>query len=177
MIAELLAYSQVDTAGEPGPVDLGAVAGDVVGSFAQEIAETGAVVEVDQLPVVVGRAAQLHLVFANLIGNALKYRDPVEPPRIRVSSERGPRHVVVSVADNGVGIDAEHAGTVFGMYSRGARTGRQAGHGIGLALCRRAVERHGGEIWVEPAPGEGSIFRFTLPAGRAASDGAPGGPA
>jgi len=96
----------------------------------------------------------------NLVGNALKFRGE-DPPRVEVVAERGREEWVVTVQDNGIGIDRENARRIFAMFSRLER--RVEGSGIGLAVCRRVVEAHGGRIWVEPAEGGGSAFHFTLP--------------
>ena len=110
-----------------------------------------------------GDPRQLRRVFLNLIGNALKFRRD-EPPRVEVSALRDSQEWVVTVRDNGIGVDSEDASRIFDMFSRVDR--RTNGIGIGLAVCRRIVEAHGGRIWVEPvepAEGGGSAFRFTLP--------------
>jgi chemotaxis family two-component system sensor kinase Cph1 len=101
-------------------------------------------------------------VLQNLVANAVKFRSE-RPLEIEVSAQRGSREWVVSVRDNGIGIGREDAGHVFDMFSR--VTPNVDGTGIGLAICRRVVEAHGGHIWVESADGGGSVFRFTLPAG------------
>ncbi len=163
LIGDLLAYSRVGTIADAQRVDLAALADETLTSLAQQVAASRALVEIASLPVVTGDAGQLRLVLANLVGNALKYGRPGIPPVIRITCEVGDGHWVVSVADNGVGIPPEQAAAVFDMFTRADAQGRREGHGIGLALCRRAIERHGGEIWVEPAPTGGSVFRFTLP--------------
>jgi signal transduction histidine kinase len=122
--------------------------------------EAGGTLVVEDLPEVHGDPRQLRRVLQNLIGNALKFRRE-EPPRVEVSAAAGRHEWVVTVRDNGIGVDREDSGRIFGMFSRVARD--VEGSGIGLAVCRRVVEAHGGRIWVEPAPGGGSAFRFTLP--------------
>jgi two-component system, chemotaxis family, sensor kinase Cph1 len=107
-----------------------------------------------------GDPRQLRRVLQNLVGNAVKFRGD-EPLWIEVSALRDSQEWVVSVHDNGVGVDPEKATEIFGMFSRADH--RIEGAGIGLAVCRRIVEAHGGRIWVEPAEGGGSAFRFTLP--------------
>jgi signal transduction histidine kinase len=99
-------------------------------------------------------------VLQNLVGNAVKFRGE-EPLWVRVSALRGSHEWIVTVLDNGVGVDPEQASRIFGMFSR-AHTDAD-GMGIGLAVCRRVIEAHGGRIWVEPADGGGSAFRFTVP--------------
>jgi signal transduction histidine kinase len=163
LIGDLLSYAQVDAVAEFEQVDLAALVGEVLGTLARQLEATGAVVDVGELPEVAGVPSQLQLVVANLIANALKYRHPARRPRIRVAGEETESHWLVSVADNGVGIAPGQATAVFDMFARGHADGRRDGYGIGLALCRRAIERHGGEIWAEPAPGHGTVFRFMLP--------------
>ena len=121
---------------------------------------TGATLEVGELPEVDGDRRQLRRVFQNLVGNAIKFRAEA-PPLIDVSARRGSEEWIVTVRDNGVGVAHEHGSRIFGIFSR--VNGAVEGLGIGLAVCRRVVEAHGGRIWVEPADGGGSAFRFTLP--------------
>jgi two-component system, chemotaxis family, sensor kinase Cph1 len=122
--------------------------------------EERATLEVGELPEVEADPRQLRRVLQNLIVNALKFRTDA-PPRVELSAHRDSREWVVSVRDNGVGVDPADAGRIFGLFSRG--TTQVEGAGIGLAMCRRIVEAHGGRIWVEAAEGGGSCFRFTLP--------------
>jgi signal transduction histidine kinase len=104
---------------------------------------------------------QLVQLFQNLISNAIKYRLPERPPQIHISAEQTGQHCLVSVRDNGIGIDPNHAKRIFGVFKR-LHGEDIPGTGIGLAICKRIVEKHGGNIWVESKPGEGSTFRFTL---------------
>ena len=134
------------------------VEADLRGAFE----EAGATLVVGELPGVDGDPRQLRRVFQNLVGNALKFRG-TEPPRIEVTAAERGREWAITVRDNGIGVDREHSSSIFGMFSRGRRD--VDGSGIGLAVCRRVVEAHGGHIWVEPAEGGGSAFRFTLPRG------------
>ena len=163
LIRDLLAYSRVSTRGR----DIARTDGEVVLARSLEnlraaILESGAVVEHDPLPVVEADSAQLGQVFQNLIGNSIKFRGQVRPA-VRVSAqEEGTGHVF-SVADNGIGIDPQYSEIIFGLFQRLHTTREYAGTGIGLTLCRKIVERHGGRIWVESKLGEGSVFRFTIP--------------
>jgi len=124
------------------------------------IEETGAEFTIDSLPSVRGDAEQLVHVFQNLIANALRYRS-ARPPRVVVTAREEAGMAVVYVRDNGIGIAAEHLANIFGMFQRLSRD--NGGAGLGLAVCQRIIERHGGRIWVESVPGEGSVFVFTLP--------------
>jgi signal transduction histidine kinase len=141
-------------------VDLGRVVAEVTEDLRPTLDGAGAVVTVGDLPEVDADPRQIRRVLQNLVSNAVRFRGS-EPARIEVSAEQDRRGWVVTVRDNGIGVPSEHAGRIFGMF---ARLGRQPdGIGIGLAVCRRVVEAHGGQIWVEPAAGGGSAFRFTLP--------------
>lgn len=126
------------------------------------IEESGAVVTHDPLPTVQADELQLIQLFQNLIGNAIKYQDP-GVPRIHVSAaENGGNKWIFSVRDNGLGIDSQYFDRIFGMFQRLHRREEFAGTGIGLAICKKIVERHGGSISVESQLGQGSTFRFTL---------------
>jgi len=135
---------------------------EVCADLRAELDDAGASLVVGELPDVEGDPRQLRRVLQNLVANAVKFRSE-RPLEIEISAQRGSREWVVSVRDNGIGIGREDAGHVFDMFSR--VTPNVDGTGIGLAVCRRVVEAHGGHIWVESADGGGSVFRFTLPAG------------
>ncbi len=125
------------------------------------ITETHAEVSLAPLPVVEANPLHLTQVFENLIGNALKYRSD-KAPRISVSAEENGEHWVFCVEDNGIGIPPEYQAQIFGMFKR-LHGDEYPGTGIGLATCKKIVDRHGGTIWVESEPGNGSRFSFTLP--------------
>ncbi|USZ70760.1 ATP-binding protein [Natronosalvus halobius] len=164
MIDGLLQYARVDTQGDPlEPVDLDDVVGDVIEDLHLQIEESSAEIAVGSLPHVEGDVSQLRQVFQNLLTNAIAYSGN-EPPSIRVTADRRGRRWLVSVHDEGIGIDPEDQDLVFEVFQRLHSRDEQAGTGIGLALCQRIVERHGGRLWVESEPGEGSTFSFTLPA-------------
>jgi light-regulated signal transduction histidine kinase (bacteriophytochrome) len=127
------------------------------------VQESGATVTRDLLPTAVADGAQLCQVFRNLIGNAIKFRGET-PPRIHVSAEKQGAEWLFAVRDNGIGIDPKYGERIFVVFQRLHNRNEHAGNGIGLAICKRIVERHGGRIWVESQAGEGSTFYFTLPA-------------
>lgn len=162
LIADLLAFSRAESSSPRLPVPLGEVAGEAVATLEPQLRATGGRVEVEPLPTVLGDRRQLRIVFGNLVGNALKYRAPGRAPVVEVTAADAGGRVVVSVADNGLGVSGDRVTAIFDMFER-SDDGRAASHGIGLALCRRILERHDGSIWVEPAPGAGSVFRFSLP--------------
>jgi PAS domain S-box-containing protein len=163
MIDGLLEYSRVETQGDPfEPVDLEDVLDDVLADLQLRIVESGAEITTDSLPRVEGDAGQLRQVFQNLLSNAIEYSGD-EPPRIRVETEHTDSRWRVSVHDEGIGIDPDDQDRVFEVFQRLHGQDAGSGTGIGLALTRRIVERHGGEIRVDSEPGEGTTFSFTLP--------------
>ena len=168
MIDSLLEYSRITRGDPPEPTDVGAVLEDVLADLQLRLEETDATVTVDDLPTVTADPDQLGHVFRHLLTNALEYSGD-DPPRIRVGAERADGAWRFSVADNGIGIDPAYQNRIFDVFEQ-LHAGRDATErgagGIGLAMCERIVERHGGEIWVESEPGEGSTFYFTVPAGQ-----------
>jgi light-regulated signal transduction histidine kinase (bacteriophytochrome) len=164
MIEALLALSRVGTRGKAfAPTDCETVLENVLADLALMIEDAEAEVTHDPLPTVMADEAQLAQVFQNLIANAIKFRREDVPPQVHVSAEPEGDEWVFSVADNGIGIDPEQADRLFQIFQRLHTREEYEGLGIGLALCRRVVERHGGRIWVESEPGEGSTFTFTIP--------------
>ena len=143
-----------------GTVSLHDVVADVSADLRPQLAESGATLVVGELPEVRADPRQLRRVMQNLVANALKFRGD-EPPRVEVVADRRSEEWVLTVRDNGIGVKREDASRIFGMFSRARRD--VDGSGIGLAVCRRVVEAHGGRIWVEPVEDGGSAFRFTLP--------------
>jgi light-regulated signal transduction histidine kinase (bacteriophytochrome) len=164
MIDDLLDYSRLQTrADDSSTLELGQVLDVALKTLAPLIEETQARVDVEEpLPAVEGSPAQFERLFRNLISNALKFRG-ADPPVVTVSAERGDGEWVVSVRDNGIGIDTAKSGRIFEVFQRLHSQEEYTGTGMGLAICKRIVERHGGRLWVEPAPGGGSAFRFALP--------------
>jgi PAS domain S-box-containing protein len=165
LVRRLLQSSRVERAAlHRSEVSLARLAREVVGTFATTIEATGASVTVDdRLPTLHVDEVQIREVLQNLVENALKFRVPGRPPEVSITAERGEGAWTITVRDNGIGIDASQAAGLFRMFVRFQPEERYSGSGIGLALARRIVERHGGRIWAEPAPGGGSMFRFTLP--------------
>ena len=165
MIDALLDLSRIGTRGEePAPTDAEAVLERTLRALGRAIEDAEAEVTSDPLPTVLADEAQLAQVFQNLIANGIKFRQEDEPPRVHISAEREGDEWVFSVADNGIGIDPKQADRIFQIFQRLHTEEEYPGLGIGLALCKRIVERHGGRIWMESEPGAGSTFYFTLPA-------------
>jgi signal transduction histidine kinase len=165
IIDDLLAYSRVDRSGlQPEPIDLDAVLGEVLHSLGPEIEERGATVTRDPLGDACGEPGQLSQVLQNLIANGMKFTAPGQKPTVHVSAERDGDRVKVSVRDNGIGIDTGHATQIFKMFQRLHAADDYPGTGIGLAIAKKIVDRHGGRIDVEPAEGGGTVFTFDIPA-------------
>jgi PAS domain S-box-containing protein len=164
MINELLNYSRVGrkSAGF-APVACREAVEAALAGLAAAVEEAGATVTVGDLPTVVGEAALLQQLFQNLVGNALKFRRDGVAPEITIGAERGDGLWRFTVADNGIGIEAEYADRIFLLFQRLHERTKYPGTGIGLALCKKVVEHHGGRIWVESEPGKGSRFNFTIP--------------
>jgi PAS domain S-box-containing protein len=135
---------------------------EAVDNLQHSAEETGAVITHDPLPTVMADPSQLMQVFQNLIGNAIKFHG-ADPPRIHVSAEHADHHWLFSVTDNGIGIEPEYYDRIFIIFQRLHNRTQYPGTGIGLALCKKIVERHDGRIWVESEPGKGSTFLFTIP--------------
>jgi light-regulated signal transduction histidine kinase (bacteriophytochrome) len=161
LITDLLAYSRVGSRGkELMPVTLEKTVDRVIGELQPIIEDTDAIVTHDPLPSVLGDDAQLAQLIQHLIENAIKFRG-MEPPRIHISARQLDEHWLLFMHDNGIGIDPRYTERVFVIFQR-LHQDRYPGTGIGLAICRKIVERHGGRIWVDSEPGKGSTFYFTL---------------
>jgi signal transduction histidine kinase len=164
LIEALMAYARVDwDTPVTGRVQLGDVLGEARANLKAALDESGATLDVDELPVVVGEARQLVQLFQNLLSNAVKFRGQ-RPPRIAVSARRVEDGWLISVSDDGIGIPAEHRARVFEVFHRLHTREQYPGAGLGLAICKKIVERHGGRIAVDSQEGRGTTFTFSLPA-------------
>lgn len=163
LIEDILAYSRVTTKGQPlAPVDSAQALKEALARLANRIAETGAVVDAQSLPMVMADRSQLAQLFQNLISNAIKFCKG-HAPRVRVEAAHEAGWWRFSVTDNGIGIAPEYRGQLFVIFKRLHTRREYPGTGIGLAICKRIIERHGGAIGIESAPDGGSVFWFTLP--------------
>ena len=160
---DLLAYARLDSSAQAFcRVDCNEVLADALSLLDSSISETRALVTIEALPAITGERVQLVQLFLNLLGNALKYcqgRTPV----IRVSARRGTAEWVFEVADNGIGIAPQHLARIFEVFKRLHTAQAYPGNGIGLAICEHVVARHGGRLWVDSKPGQGSTFFFSIP--------------
>jgi signal transduction histidine kinase len=162
LISDLLNYSRVGTQGRPlVPTESEAVLNNVLESIKYAVEESGAAIAHGPLPQVLADPLQLSQLFQNLLTNAIKFHGE-SPPRIRISAERREDDWKISVRDNGIGIAQEHADRIFVIFQRLHTKTEYPGTGIGLAICKKIVERHGGRIWIEPSPGGGTTFCFTM---------------
>ena len=166
LIENLLAFSRVTTKAKPFTlVALGPVARDALSDLESRVTQSGGGVELGELPSLYADATQMRQLFQNLIGNALKFHRPGVPPVVRVSSRALPdgERFEILVQDNGLGFEQQYAERIFGMFQRLHGRSEFEGTGIGLAICRKIVERHNGTIVASSAPGEGALFTITLP--------------
>ena len=165
LIQGLLSYSRVGTRGKPfEPTECESVFEQALANLKLTIDESGAGVTHDPLPRVMADETQLIQLFQNLLANAIKFRVE-EQPRIHVSAKEDSNERLFSVSDNGIGINPEYFDRIFVIFQRLHGREEYPGTGIGLSVCKRIVERHGGRIWVESQPGEGSTFHFAIPKG------------
>jgi light-regulated signal transduction histidine kinase (bacteriophytochrome) len=169
LILDLLEYSRVGTRGQPPqPTNAGVACQAAIQDLGVAITESGATVTCDPLPTVNADPVQLGQLFMNLIGNAIKFRG-AEPPRVHISAHetfevsKTSKVWEFAVRDNGIGIEPQYFERIFVIFQRLHSREAYPGTGIGLAICKKIVERHGGRIWVESQPGQGSVFYFTLP--------------
>lgn len=171
LVESLLEYSRLSTTTEPfTPVDLNRVVREVLGDLEVLVDQTGAEVDVADLPELDADETQMHRLFQNLISNSLKFGKPGEPPHVRITSsasatnETGRVDHVIELSDNGIGFEEEFAEQIFDPFRRLHPHHEVEGTGIGLAVCRKIVERHGGTIAARGEPGKGATFRIVLPA-------------
>jgi signal transduction histidine kinase len=163
MINDLLAYSRVGTKGNAfAPVDANEVLGQAMADLRLKIRETNAAITYDPLPTVQADASQLVQVFQNLLSNSIKFRGETKPA-IHVSAQRNEDAWQFSVRDNGIGFDPAYAEKIFIIFQRLHPVSVYPGSGIGLTICKKIIERHGGRIWAESEPGKGALFKFTIP--------------
>ncbi|MHB8837389.1 MAG: sensor histidine kinase [Gemmatimonadaceae bacterium] len=171
LITDLLLFSQVTTRMHVfAPTDLAGIARDVLADLETTVADAGGRVEIDALPVIDADALLMRQLFQNLLGNAIKYRRPDVPSVVRLSASRpDSRFCTITVADNGIGFDQEYAERIFRMFERLHGRAEYDGSGIGLAICRKIVERHRGTIAAASSAGQGATFTVTLPVTQHAS--------
>ena len=163
LITDLLAFSRVGTRGKGfEPADMATALANALSNLEVSIRDSGARIICEPLPTLRVDASQIAQLFQNLIGNAIKFRSG-RPPEIEVRAEKHPDRWVFSVRDNGIGIDPQYSERIFLLFQRLHTRRNYPGTGIGLAICKRIVERHDGTIWVESKPGEGSTFYFSIP--------------
>jgi PAS domain S-box-containing protein len=165
LIKDILDYSQINRQHQTlQPTDANAVVRESMRNLELTLRETQAQVIVDSLPVVSANKTQLMQVFQNLISNAIKFRKDTEPPKIHIVAERKEEQWLFSIRDNGIGFDARHHDLIFVAFKRlHANRDKYTGSGIGLALVKRIIECHGGKVYAESVPGEGTTIYFTLP--------------
>lgn len=170
LIDDLLVYSRVGTRGRVfEPIDLGAVLDTAIANLSVSIEESGAIITREPLPEVKADRTQFVQVWQNLLANALKFRGE-ELPRIHIGTRRAASEWVFSIRDNGIGVEPEYFDRIFVMFQRLHTRTEYPGTGIGLAVCKKIIGRHGGRIWVESTPGEGATFSFTIPIAEEGSD-------
>jgi PAS domain S-box-containing protein len=163
LINDLLTYSRIQTKPQTlMPTNCNEIVETSILTLDASICKSGATVTFDQLPTVVADAGQLSQLFENLLGNALKFAAPDRPPVVHVSAKMAGAEWLFSVEDNGIGIEKEFSERIFLLFQRLHSHAAYAGTGIGLAICKRIVERHGGQIWFESEPSKGTTFYFTI---------------
>jgi light-regulated signal transduction histidine kinase (bacteriophytochrome) len=170
LIQDLLKFAQVTSQGHPFlPVDLAQVTREVLSDLEVSIAETEAQVEVADLPIIDADALQMRQLLQNLVGNALKFHEKGKPPRVRVYAEQPDFQQVpdgilrLVVEDNGIGFDEKYLDRIFTMFQRLHGRAEYEGTGVGLAICRKIAQRHGGDITAKSTPGQGTSFLTTIP--------------
>lgn len=165
LVQDLLAYSRVGRSDRPlVPTDLEQLLNEVLNNLNDRIAESGGIVTHDRLPTLTADPSQIRQVFQNLLTNALKFRGD-RPPEIHIGAKKNGEFWEFYVEDNGIGFEQQFSEKIFDLFQRLQGLKEYPGTGIGLPICKRIVERHGGKMWAESTPGEGATFYFTLPAG------------
>jgi light-regulated signal transduction histidine kinase (bacteriophytochrome) len=164
LIYDLLSYSRAGTqAIEKKRISSEAVLQGALENLQLALKESGALIHYDRLPVVEADETKLMQVLQNLIGNAIKFRKPDVRPEIRIAVKNSNAEWIFEVADNGIGFDSKYTDRIFQVFQRLHGMGTYPGNGIGLAICRRIIEHHGGRLWAESEPGKGAKFFFSLP--------------
>jgi len=164
LIRDLLTFAQITTETErPSSIALDEDLETALTNLTETVVETGAIITHDPLPTIPADRGQMIRLFQNLVGNAIKYRKPAEPPVIHITARQQGPEWVISVQDNGIGFNPKYASTIFQPFKRLHTNDTYPGTGVGLAICRRIVDAHGGRLWAESEPGKGSTFHFTLP--------------
>ena len=164
LVQDLLAYARLTTETErPSSIALDEDLEAALTHLDKAIKDGGATITHDPMPTLPVDRGQMVRLFQNLIGNAVKYRKPDEPSKVHVSAEQRGQEWVISIRDNGIGFDPQYASSIFVPFKRLHTAEEYPGTGVGLAICKRIVQAHGGRIWAESVPGEGTTFAFTLP--------------
>lgn len=169
LLNALATYARLRRPTQEVEVDCGQVLEHVVSDLAERIAATDAAVVVGVLPKLKGDADRIYQLFLNLVSNALKFQQPGRTPRVEVSASHRDRDWVLCVEDNGIGIDAAHREAIFEAFRRLHAESSYEGTGLGLAICQQIVLQHGGNIWVESEPNEGSRFYIRWPSNKPAT--------
>jgi light-regulated signal transduction histidine kinase (bacteriophytochrome) len=162
LIDDMLSYARVGRDSLTESTDVAVAVARALGNLQGSIEQAGARITCDALPTVRANAVELVQLFQNLVGNAIKFRSE-RPPEVHLSARRRDGEWVFTVRDNGIGIDPKYRDRIFVIFERLHTRDRYPGTGIGLAICKKIVERHGGEIWVESKVGEGATFKFLIP--------------
>jgi len=164
LINDLLTYSRVNTRGEPlAPMKLEDALQRAMQNLSYVREDSGGTITYDEMPTIVADELQMTQLFQNLIGNALKFHGK-EAPKVEVSAVRKDDNWIVSVRDNGIGIDPKYRDRIFELFQRLHTRDEYPGTGIGLTIAKKIVQRHGGKIWMDSEPGKGTTFCFTIPA-------------
>lgn len=164
LVSDLLTYSRVDTKVKPfAKTDMNVIFDTVIDNLKLLIEDKNAKVTQDSLPVVMADDVQMGQLLQNLIANALKFEPKGQIPKVHISAKKNGVHWLFSVKDNGIGIDPKYFNRLFVIFQRLHQRDEYSGTGIGLAVCKKIVERHGGRIWVESELGKGATFYFEIP--------------